>query len=58
MSWSSARDSAGSDTVSTASTCLLMIAKGMSPGRPTAMPSAIVAIFVAAMGRPAASDIG
>ena len=37
---------------------LSTIAKGTSPGFPTAIPSAIVAIEASASGRPAASEGG
>ena len=51
---SSARDSDSSETVTISSTWSRTAAKVMSPGRPTAMPSAIVVIDVSGTGSPAA----
>ena len=54
----SACDIDSSETVTTSSTCSWMVANGTSPGRATAMPSAIVVIRSSATGEPARSDSG
>ena len=54
----SARDIDSSETVTISSTYSWTIAKVMSPGRPTAMPSAIVVIFSSSTGAPPASEGG
>ena len=53
-----ARAMSSSVTVTTSSTRLLMWAKQRSPGRPTAMPSAIVANDSSRTGAPACSEGG
>ena len=55
---STARDSESSETVSISSTWSRTAANGRSPGRPTAMPSAIVFIEGSCCGRPASSEGG
>ena len=55
---SRARDSDSSETVTISSTWSRTAAKVMSPGRPTAMPSAIVLIDSSGTGFPAASEPG
>ena len=54
----SARANASSDTVTTSSTSSRMISNGICPGRPTAMPSAMVRTFVNGTSASAASDGG
>jgi hypothetical protein len=49
---------ASSETVRMPSARVLITSNGMSPGRPTMMPSAIVAKCSSETGRPAASDGG
>jgi hypothetical protein len=55
---SSAREMSSSVTVTTSSTSLLTWANVMSPGQPTAMPSAIVDSCGSRTGAPASSDGG
>ncbi len=55
---SSAADNWSSLTVRTSSTSSPTIPNGTTPGRPTLMPSAIVAGFSNDIGRPAASEGG
>ena len=54
----SARASEASLTVRISSTCSWIILNGTTPGLPTAIPSAIVAIRGNICGEPAASDGG
>ena len=54
----SARDIESSETVRISSPCSWMAANGMSPGRATAMPSAIVVICSSATGAPGAQRLG
>ncbi len=55
---SSAREIDSSETVRTPSASVLITSNGMSPGRPTMMPSAIVAKRSSETGRPAANEGG
>ena len=55
---STARARESSETVTTSSTWSRTAANVRSPGRPTAMPSAIVRICSSGVGRPASSEPG